>query len=287
MTDAAPETGDLAAFRQALGEAARAAGIDPELALAMIGSAPPEEMGDRRPEEIVAALQALIALAGTRRQGQPAIRLFNPDQDSDGFSSEHSILHIVNDDMPFLVDSVTGMLNRNDMRVHLVMHPVLPAENGTAQSLMHVEIDRVSAQDAIELLQTEVAGALADVRAAVEDWRTMLERVDAAIAETKSSAVPRPAGSRRSRCCAGSRKTCSPFSAIANIRSPHRCRWRRSAMAKAIAGAQVRHRTAAIWRLAAWRWSAAPDWACCAMTGCRCSMGCAISLRKAMRPGAF
>ncbi len=196
MPDSGQAPGKLADFKAALRAAAQRAGLDPELALAMIGSAPADEIGDRQPQEIIASLQALIALAGTRQPGKPSIRLFNPEPAADGFGSEHSVLHIVNDDMPFLVDSVTGTLNRNDIRVHLVMHPVLPAEIGTAQSLMHVEIDRISAADAMELLQNEVLRALADVRAAVEDWQAMLHQVDATVAETKSSAVPTGEASR-------------------------------------------------------------------------------------------
>src|ERR1051325_1354453 len=52
---------------------------------------------------------------GTRRTpGIPKIRLFNPTIDKNGFESPHTVVEIVNDDMPFLVDSVTAEFNRRD-----------------------------------------------------------------------------------------------------------------------------------------------------------------------------
>src|SRR6185312_13923206 len=53
------------------------------------------------------------------------VRVFNPRADEHGWRSGHTVVEIVNDDMPFLVDSVTAELNRHDLTVHLVIHPVV------------------------------------------------------------------------------------------------------------------------------------------------------------------
>ena len=39
------------------------------------------------------------------------VRVFNPTETEDGWHCEHTIIEVVNDDMPFLVDSVLGELN--------------------------------------------------------------------------------------------------------------------------------------------------------------------------------
>src|SRR2546430_12490942 len=47
------------------------------------------------------------------------------EPDTDGWSSPHTIVEIVNDDMPFLVDSVTAAVNDSGREVRLVIHPIL------------------------------------------------------------------------------------------------------------------------------------------------------------------
>src|SRR5476651_1288555 len=63
---------------------------------------------------------------GTERQpGQPKVRLFNPTIEANGWSLEHTVLEVVNDDMPFLVDSVTAEVTRRERKIHLLLHPIL------------------------------------------------------------------------------------------------------------------------------------------------------------------
>ena len=160
------------------------------------------------PEADLAAMDDLRALGGamstwsllrTRKRGQPKIRVFNPDMDTDGWASPHTVVDIVNDDMPFLVDSVTAEINRHNLSVHLVAHPVLSVErdragrmgglrpNGvetdgaSAESVMHFEITELRRPGALERLRRDLRAVLDDVRAAVEDFDAMqLRRAEAA-----------------------------------------------------------------------------------------------------------
>ena len=66
--------------------------------------------------------------AGRRRPGQAKIRVYNPEPAVDGWSSPHTIVEIVNDDMPFLVNSVTAAINAGERVVQLVIHPILTVE---------------------------------------------------------------------------------------------------------------------------------------------------------------
>ncbi|MGH7047917.1 MAG: hypothetical protein ACREE2_16180, partial [Stellaceae bacterium] len=86
---------------------------------------PPAEIARRRPRDLAGAALSLWRLAGRRRAGQAKIRVYNPEAVDDGWSSPHTIVDIINDDMPFLVDSVTGAINARERVVHLVIHPVL------------------------------------------------------------------------------------------------------------------------------------------------------------------
>src|SRR5215510_12944806 len=70
---------------------------------------------------------AAIALLSFARRRLPAVakvRVFNTGPDT-GFESRHTIVQIVNDDMPFLVDSIVAEFNRREINVHLLAHPVL------------------------------------------------------------------------------------------------------------------------------------------------------------------
>ncbi|MDO5611243.1 MAG: NAD-glutamate dehydrogenase, partial [Pseudomonadota bacterium] len=112
---------------------------------------------------------------------------FNPESSKHGWESARSVLQIVNDDMPFLVDSVSNALNERGIGVHSLIHPVLPLKRdkggklqavgeGDNESVMHIEIDRLGSQDA-RALEAALERTLHDVRASVEDWQAMQERM--------------------------------------------------------------------------------------------------------------
>ncbi len=89
---------------------------------------PPADVIGRSPRDLSGAALSLWHFAERRRPGQAKIRVYNPELAADGWSSAHTIVEIVNDDMPFLVDSVTGAINAGDRVVHLVVHPILAVE---------------------------------------------------------------------------------------------------------------------------------------------------------------
>ena len=54
--------------------------------------------------------------------GERHVKVFNPDQSKHGWQSAHSIVGIIHPDMPFLVDSISMMLNRMGITAHLMLH---------------------------------------------------------------------------------------------------------------------------------------------------------------------
>src|SRR5579884_4233784 len=68
---------------------------------------------------------SLWEFGAERKPGCAKVRLYNPTAEKNGWSLEHTIVEIVNDDMPFLVDSVTAEINRRDRKIHLLLHPVV------------------------------------------------------------------------------------------------------------------------------------------------------------------
>ena len=141
-----------------------------------------------------------LALGETRKAKQTKIRAFNPDQKRDGWTSKHSIIEIVTEDMPFLVDSVSAELSRRELSINLVIHPIFKVrrnKNGKitsilergemdvdarAESYMHFEVTQQPPK-VLDEVEAALSDVLRDVRYSVEDWRPMRERMEVAIDE--------------------------------------------------------------------------------------------------------
>ena len=88
----------------------------------------PDEITTRGAANLFALANAHWRLLDSpRAANSPKIRVFNPSLAEDGFVSEHTVVQIVNDNMPFLVDSVTMAINRSGRTAHWIVHPLMSA----------------------------------------------------------------------------------------------------------------------------------------------------------------
>lgn len=157
-----------------------------------------EDLTERDPAHLAAATRSLAELA-RGRAGKTVVAVFTPSSDTHGWTSPRTIVQICTDDSPFLVDSITEAISAIGYRVHLIVHPIVPA--GTAagasgegsESWMHIEISRLADAAAHEQVRTTLERVLADVSKAVADWQPMrgvcLEVVDE-ITNSRPSTVP-------------------------------------------------------------------------------------------------
>jgi glutamate dehydrogenase len=168
-----------------------------------------EDLAERAPKSLARAALAHLEFGTRRTHGRSLARVFNPDLQADGFESPHTLVLTVTDDMPFLVDSLGMAFTRAELAVHLIVHPVLQVRrdrsgtlsdigtNGSratrAESWELYEIDRVTDPVQLRRLQDDLEETLADVRAAVSDWRRMRERVREIITRLESDPPPLPA----------------------------------------------------------------------------------------------
>ena len=154
----------------------------------------------------IAAFAWETALA--RAPGQPYIRLEALRGEPEAPGNRRTALCIVNDDMPFLVDSVAAALASRSLTVDRIIHPVIdvrrdadgvrletigprqgqePDDGVVRESVIYIELERVSARVRQEVL-ADLEVVFADVRAAVEDWQPML----AALAEAAEGLSSNP-----------------------------------------------------------------------------------------------
>ena len=173
------------------------------------GQVAAEDLAERSIEDLYGAALSHLHFARSFAGGAPKLRVINPRVDEHGWQSTHTVIEIVNDDMPFLVDSITMEVNRQGLTMHLIVHPVVKVRRGADhklvevlprrsqaegrfESIIHVEVDRRTEPARMKELHDGLLRILADVRAAVEDWQPMRQAVIATVAQLEASPPPVP-----------------------------------------------------------------------------------------------
>ncbi|HLU40920.1 MAG TPA: NAD-glutamate dehydrogenase, partial [Microthrixaceae bacterium] len=188
----------------------------------------PEDVIGRSETDLYGAALSQQILAADRPQGRALLRVFTPTVAEHGWSAQgHTVVEVVTDDMPFLVDSVTMALTAGGHDVHVVVHPQMlvrrevtgtlvdlvseedaaRSDGGAAavevraaaaghhllrESWMHIEIDRESDAGDLADIENALHKVLTDVREAVEDWERMRERALAVVEELETDPPPLP-----------------------------------------------------------------------------------------------
>ncbi|MDQ1603146.1 MAG: glutamate dehydrogenase [Actinomycetota bacterium] len=150
-----------------------------------------EDVLGRSSGDLYGAAASHLELALNRPQGTASVRVLTPSEEDDGWrAGGHTVVEVVAEDMPFLVDSVTAELTRHGRAIHLVIHPLLTVrrdvsgrllevgdvasrEDAAVESWIHVEIDRETDPAARDDLTNDLQRILRDVREVVEDWDKM------------------------------------------------------------------------------------------------------------------
>ena len=159
--------------------------------------APPEAVPqDERARAAMAG--SMAALSAGREPRVAAVRVHNPTVEQDGWTSRHTAVQVVTDDMPFLVDSVLGELALRGIQVHDLLHPQLVVDasgepvdvdpqqadrDQRVESWMLVLVDRQRTEASREDLRRRLEEILVDVRRACEDWTGMRQRTRSLIGE--------------------------------------------------------------------------------------------------------
>ena len=150
------------------------------------------DMAARDPAMLAGAALSHLKFA-QRRRGRALVRVFNPTLKEHGYTSPHTVIEMVNDDMPFLVDSIGLAVSQRSLTIHFLAHPIFSvtrdAGRGTCaasrsgdaatdrhrrlESFQHVEIDRIVDPALLESLGADIERGMRDVRVAFADWAKM------------------------------------------------------------------------------------------------------------------
>jgi glutamate dehydrogenase len=124
-------------------------------------------------EDAAGAVATVLALGQARGPGGRLVRVHNPTRGTDGWESPHTVVDVVSDDAPFLVDSVSSALVRRGYDLHLIFRPLLDVPDVGLTSHLHLEIDRETDPAVLDGLRDAVVSVVDDVFAAVADWDSM------------------------------------------------------------------------------------------------------------------
>ncbi|WP_376695250.1 NAD-glutamate dehydrogenase [Wenzhouxiangella sp. EGI_FJ10305] len=193
-------------LEQVAGIVARGEGreLGPGFVRRFLQRVPVHELEEQSTDDLAAMATGFLDFARQRVGDEIRFRVFNPHEDRHGWESSHTVIEIVNDDMPFLVDSVVLALSNLGISAHLIIHPVMRVvrdqgghmmklagegdkDTGHAESMMHLQVDRQNYPEMLAKIERRILGALADVRRAVADWKPMLARSREIAAELPKS----------------------------------------------------------------------------------------------------
>lgn len=172
----------------------------------LLARAPAEDIAAYDAADLERAGELAARAVASHRKGESVVAV---DADS-GVACDGrpvTVITVVNDNMPFLFDSILGEITESSGQPTLVTHPIVTVRHGKAGvveilgdggkeddeherlSVVHVHIPRLTAEEAKSLTE-RLRKMLSQVRAAVVDWKRMLARLDQAISEFRYSAVP-------------------------------------------------------------------------------------------------
>ncbi|MBL8644390.1 MAG: NAD-glutamate dehydrogenase [Rhodospirillaceae bacterium] len=154
---------------------------------------PPDDLKGRSADQLAATAITVWETMQSRSAGAPKVRVIAGGGKG---GPEKTTIIIVNDDMPFLVDSVTAELDRIEEQPQLAIHPILTVARDSAgkltglldsgddeqssgpsgqvvESVMHIEISPLADPDMAERIRDNITSVLNDVRLSVRDWQQM------------------------------------------------------------------------------------------------------------------
>ena len=167
-----------------------------------------EDLSEVPVKDLYGAALAHWNFGKQRDPGHPKVRVYNPQVEEHGWESTHTIVEIVTDDMPFLVDSVRMAINDRGLTIHLLIHPVMSLrrdasgraggilsgdskeEGAVTEAIMHIEVDRQTERKALDGLIAGIEKVLGDVASAVMDWKAMRQKLADILEELKSAPPP-------------------------------------------------------------------------------------------------
>ncbi|MBS1105608.1 MAG: gdhA, partial [Deltaproteobacteria bacterium] len=165
--------------------------------------------GSASERSLAGATAAGFAFAAARAIGEICVRVANsPDRPG------RTVIQVLQDDRPFIVDTLRLLLRRAELRERLLLHPILPVRRDVAGSLLgvdatpaapresalYVEVSpRIDDPSQLAELETSLRDAMEKVRDVTEDHARMLAAIAELYAQVDHAGRTIPDGAERAR----------------------------------------------------------------------------------------
>ena len=84
----------------------------------------PEDLVGKDPMDVVGPATHMLRLGANRPQGTAVVDVFTPTVAANEWTCGHTVVQVITDDMPFLLDSVVAAITEQGKALHLVAHPM-------------------------------------------------------------------------------------------------------------------------------------------------------------------
>lgn len=157
--------------------------------------------------------ESLIGLVQKRNFGCKNLNIYQSDQIS-FTDAPVTVIELVNDDMPFIVDSITQLLAEREIEIVNFFHPVVCVERDQdgnfinfspdgistsensqitkilPESLVQIHVAQIISEPIIDAIKQEIKQIIHDIQHATCDWQVMLRKLDGIITEIGSEPAP-------------------------------------------------------------------------------------------------
>lgn len=145
-----------------------------------------KDFADYTIEELYNLTLSSFNFASSKPKDNFKIEIFNPTKEKDGFELPYSVFNSVNEDMPFLVDTIAMQFNNFGIEIKNIIHPILTAQRSkdgkiisllrendrSNESIIQFHVGKISNEE-IEKLKIRISEVIESVKMVVGDWQEM------------------------------------------------------------------------------------------------------------------
>ncbi len=174
----------------------KATGIEARYLAALKALVPAHDLETLGNAELQVIARRMSAAAQMRKPGKHSVVHVQPEAGRHALAQTHTSFVVINDDMPFIIDSITAEINRQGYQTELLLHPIMHVlrdkgsmkaivtaanefngDSDIVESHVYIRLEQVLSDSAAQQLVSALDGVLADVRLATSDWREMRDKV--------------------------------------------------------------------------------------------------------------
>ncbi|MBT4885529.1 MAG: NAD-glutamate dehydrogenase [Legionellales bacterium] len=156
-----------------------------------------EDIQNKSEENLFGAAISHWRLAQKKQPRQKKVDVFNPNIEHYGWESSHTVIHLVTDDMPFMVDSIKMELTRLGCNLHVIANLAgvvvnrdasgnikkINAKQGSKEAFLVFFVSKLSEKEELEEVKNAVCSVVDDVEICVSDWQAMKDSMQQSIDE--------------------------------------------------------------------------------------------------------